>query len=142
MATDFTLFVHQSFWKDVKELRKIYKKNFLESSCPENDLFGVDDGKVIKSIDYFNSINTYLSINKLEDVSDKLGRQPFLDKGWIIHKVRWGIDNTGKRGGVRIIFAVNSGNLIYLAVKPKKHIENHENEFQEESISRLREYIK
>ena len=141
MRQECKIFVHPLFWKDIKILRKTYKKSFLDSTYSDDEFEQADSAKKLKSITYFDTINNYINNNRLEDISEKIGRQPYLDKDWSIHKMRRGIDTTGKRGGVRLIFAINNINLLYISVKIKKDVDGAEHGFEEECIKRFSEYI-
>jgi hypothetical protein len=141
MRPECKVFVHPLFWKDTKTLRKNCKKSFLDSAYSDDDFEQADGSKKLKSIAYFDTINNYINNNRLEEISEKVGRQPYLDKGWTIHKIRYGIDTTGKRGGVRLIFAVNDRNLLYISVRLKKDVEGLESKFEAECVERLGEYI-
>ena len=43
--------------------------------------------------------------------------QPFLEHGWTVYKMRYGIDNTGKREGLRIIVCVDAGKKNLLMIQ-------------------------
>ncbi len=115
------------FWSDWK---KICKKHRSKEFRP---IFGyerlksdeLDDETKIESVPLLKNIKTQIyntsSLEKIDQFSDKYDRQPFLNLGWEIRKMRWAIDNRGKSSGLRIIFCLNSGHLLfaYIAMKNK-----------------------
>ena len=56
-----------------------------------------------------------------------------------IRKVRWGTDDQGKRGGVRVIYywAVNANQIFMLMVYPKKERDN----LTEQQLSLLKKIV-
>lgn len=114
------------YWKDIKEIRKITKRKELRSSLDEDE---TSDVLRLKSIPYSEAIlNTILNCfpDYLDNVSDKYDRQPLLQQGWIIRKMRYAIDNRGKSNGTRTIL--------------KNHCTD-ERKFEEEFMGRIKEYL-
>jgi len=129
------------FQKDIKTLYKATKNRALHSSL-ENDE-ECSSREMIESVPYIEAIvNTILNKlpNGLTDIADKYGKQPFLQSGWTIWKMRYAIDNKGKSGGTRTIFCVSEAEILFVCIKSKKDCAN-EAEFQNEFLARIKEYL-
>ena len=138
--------VCEGFWKDWKKVCKKHKGNELKSLF-DSERFngdGLEDDLKIESIPLLKSIRNYIvnSTNQgiIDQVSDKYDRQPFLTMGWEVRKMRWAIDNSGKRGGLRIIFCLNSGHLLLTFVATKNDCDD-ERVLEKVFMGRLKVYL-
>ena len=140
--------VIQKFWKDIKELQK---KNIkvLQTDYPADQFLELSEGDRIESIPVLNAVkntieNTILDNVGLDAISDKIDQQPFIKDCWILRKMRYAIDNTGKSGGLRLIFAVNDNGegceIIFVMVGRKKDVAK-EQEFRQEFFGRFKQYL-
>lgn len=128
------------FWKDLKKIKSplasfnLTREDF--DSCNDYDRLQLTQLTTSITDLIINAINDRL----IEHHSDKYGRQPFLQKGWEIRKMRFAIDNAGKRGGLRIIFCINNDCILLVLIKHKKDCSN-ENILANDIFSRIKTYI-
>ena len=125
-----------NFWKDVKK-----------SHCPEfgydlakEEFSELDDLSKIEAIPILQSIVNLIQNDKLEQHSDKYGKQPFLQQGWIIRKMRWAVGNKGKREGLRVLFCLNENEILMVLIALKKDCAKEE-DLEKEIMSRIKDYI-
>ena len=123
------------------QLYKDLKKIGLISSSD------VEDGDIdiaVSSIPLVESITTLLTNalknNLLDHHSNKYFKQPFLKEEWIIRKMRFATDTEGKRGGLRIIFCLNSNQILLVLIKKKRDCLKEEL-LEKEIIKRIKDYI-
>ena len=130
------------FWKDVKELAKHTKLRELQSRLALEEFEQCDGIVRLRSIPYIEAIlNTIFNVAPLFDkISDRYDRQPFLQLGWTIWKMRYAIDNRGKSGGTRTIFCTDTMRLLFVTIKLKKDCED-ERKFEVEFMPRIRDYV-
>ena len=129
-----------NFWKDIKRTRS----QSLKVADP-NELFSsLDDLKKIESIPVVQNIVSLilnsLDSNILDGQSDKYFKQPFLHDGWVIRKLRWAIDNRGKRNGLRVIFAINECEILMILIATKNDCDD-EKKLEKEIMLRIRNYL-
>ncbi|PIR27594.1 hypothetical protein CO019_01865 [Candidatus Berkelbacteria bacterium CG_4_9_14_0_2_um_filter_42_30] len=128
------------FWKDVKK-----------SSCPEfnydlakAEFTELDDLSKIEAIPILQSIVTLIQNaikdNELEHHSIKYGKQPFLQSGWIIRKMRWAIGNKGKSDGLRVLFCLNENKILMVLIALKRDCAKEE-DLEKEIMARIKDYI-
>ena len=132
------------FWKDVKELRKKISPQQGNCILSPDDFKEASDLDRITSIPIINAIINYINNAFNDDLIDsettKNGVQPFLANGWTIRKFRYGIDKTGKRGGLRVVFCINRESIVTVYIARKKDGED-EAFMQKECIARFKCYI-
>jgi len=131
------------FWKDIKFLQKHTKKKELKPYFNDGEFNNLDDAGKISCIPYINAIKNYIenSLTNLDGISDKYDRQPFLTYGWTIRKLRYAIDsNQGKSKGARLIFCINSNNLLFVYINIKKFCAD-ERKLENEFMTRIKNYI-
>lgn len=133
-----------AFWKDIKQLQKKHKDKSLKFGFDEEILSGLSDEEKLKNIPYIGAIvntiqNSFIE-NKLDSNSDKYDRQPFIQSGWEIRKMRYAIDNRGQSNGTRTIFCVNSRIILIVCIKLKSDCANERN-FEGEFMPRIKEYL-
>ena len=147
MKIDFSVIF--KFWKDVKELQK-KKIKVLQSDYSAEQFLELNDDEKIESIPVLNAIkntieNAILDTGiGLDAISDKIDQQPYLTDGWVLRKMRYGIDNTGKRGGLRLVFAVSEATEafenVFIIVDKKNNVQQ-EREFRKETFERFKDYL-
>jgi hypothetical protein len=135
--------VHTKVWKDWKLIAKHHKGKEFQYFLPTNtddlsDEIKIDSVQHLKAIK--NSILNALGSQIIESIAKPYDRQPFLQVGWKIYKMRWAIDNKGQSSGLRIIFCINASNILlaYVARKSDCAIET---KLEKEFMTRIREYI-
>ena len=130
---------HQ-FWKDLKKI----KSPLASFDLPIEEASSLDDYNKLQSTKLTNSIgNTVINAidsRILEQHAVKYGRQPFIQSGWEIWKLRFAIDNKGKSGGLRIIFCIGDDCLLFVLIRHKKDCIP-ETQLEREMVSRIKEYI-
>jgi hypothetical protein len=98
----------------------------------------------LDSIPHLKSIKNLIinsaSENILHAHATIYDRQPFLNIGWTIYKMRWAIDNKGKSSGLRIIFCLNEGHMIFSYVATKNECAD-ERLLESEFLQRIKEYL-
>lgn len=128
------------FWKDIK------KSACPEFDCgfPREDFVALDDIAKIESIPILLSIVTLIQNaikdNIIEQHSVKYGKQPFLQLGWTLRKMRWAVGNKGKREGLRVLFCVSSNEILMVLIAIKKDCAKEE-DLEKEVMRRIKEYI-
>lgn len=138
------LSTHPKFWRDWKDICKKHRGKELLSWYSPSEFTLLDDESKIDSIPMLKSIKN-LVVNAIGDGlinthASLYDRQPFLSSGWTLYKMRWGIDNKGKRGGLRIIFCTNEGDLIFIFVATKNDCDD-ERQLESEFLHRMKEYF-
>lgn len=131
-----------NFWKDVKSLYKHLKRKEFTPVFDGNDFYDLDDERRANSIPYIKALTTSI-INcypNIDSTCDKYDRQPFLTNGWTIWKFRYALDNTGKSNGTRLIFCINTNNILLVYINTKSRCSN-ERELEREFMPRIKEYI-
>lgn len=135
--------IHPKIWKDWKVISKHHKSKEFQLFLPVN-LEDISDDIKIDSIPQLKAIrNSIINSSKnsqLDSISTPYDRQPFLSKGWKIHKMRWGIDNKGKSNGLRIIFCCNNENILLVFVASKNDCAV-ETKLEKEFLARIKEFI-
>ncbi len=135
-----TVNVCPQFWKDLKKI----KSPLASFNLPTEDTESVNDYDRLQSSQLTTSITDFIinaiTDNLIEHHSDKYKRQPFLQNGWEIRKMRFALDNTGKKGGLRIVFCISDDCILLVLIKNKKDCEN-ENEFERNILTRIKTYI-
>lgn len=128
------------FWRDLKKIKSPLASFNLSSGGNESlsDYDRLQLSQLTTSITdlIINAINS----NLIEHHSDKYGRQPFLQDGWEIRKMRFAIDNTGKSGGLRVIFCIGDDCVLLVLIKHKRDCAN-ENELERDILARIKTYI-
>lgn len=135
---------HPHFWKDVKEIHKKHKGAQFISTFGTDEFEEFGDAEKMDSIPICQSLKNVV-VNSIEDglidqKSNKYDRQPFLVNGWVIRKMRFAIDNTGKRGGLRVIFCVNGNSLLFVYIATKNQCDD-ERQLESTFLKRIREYL-
>lgn len=137
-----SLFVCPNFWKEVDFL---FKKTKDRSLAPEFEL--LEDSNSLNRIEAtprLRAITTFIlqTSGTQNDKATKVNKQPFLDKGWVIYKLRYAFDRNGTSGGLRIIFCKSETNQNFLLVymNLKAHCAD-ERKLEEKSIGRISEYL-
>jgi len=138
--------VCDGFWNDWKKVCKKHKGSEMKSFF-DNDKFNSDeleDDLKIESIPLLKSIRNYIlnstSQGIIDQISDKYDRQPFLTIGWEIRKMRWAMDNGGKRGGLRIIFCLNTNHLILAFIATKNNCDD-ERQLEKVFMKRIKLFL-
>lgn len=137
-----SLYVCPNFWKEVDFLLKKTKNRLLvpefELSEDSNSLNRIEATPILKVIITF-ILQTSGTQN---DPATKVDKQPFLDKGWVIYKLRYAFDRNGKSSGLRIIFCKSEtpSNILLVYMNLKVYCTD-ERELEEESIGRISEYL-
>lgn len=132
------------FWRDWKHVCKKHRSKEFYSiySAEEFDLC-VDETK-FESIGILNAIKNSIinSIDEryLDSQSPQYDRQPFLSQGWTVHKKRWATDTSGKSGGLRCIFCLNSNHLLFVFIATKADCAN-ERLLEKVFMKRMQEYL-
>lgn len=124
------------FWKDVK------KSACVEFSCdlPREEFVELNDLAKIEAISILQAIVTLIQNDKLEQHSVKYGKQPFLHLGWTIRKMRWAVGNKGKSDGLRVLFCVDSNEILMVLIALKRDCAKEE-DLEKEIINRIKNYI-
>lgn len=137
LITPSEVIVLDRFWDDVGFLYKKTKSKLLVASFSTDN--HSDDYDRLTNIPLLKVITTY--ITQTEDkLSDKLGKQPFLGKGWVIYKVRYAFDGKGKSSGLRIIYCRTKGKLLMIYINLKTYCAD-ERELEKEVISRMSKFL-
>lgn len=110
----------------------------------------LSDNKKIESIPVLNAIKNTIENATLDTsigldaISDKISQQPYLANGWILRKMRYAIDNTEKRSGLRIVFAISQSaeicENVFVIIDRKKNVQQ-EREFRKEIFARFKDYL-
>jgi len=128
------------FWKDLKKI----KSPLASFNLPTEDTEFVNDYDRLQFSQLTTTVTDFIinaiADNLIEHHTDKYKRQPFLQNGWEIRKMRYAIDNTGKRGGLRIVFCIGDDCILLVLIKNKKDCEN-ENELEKDILTRIKTYI-
>lgn len=138
-----SLLIIPNFIEDVKHLCKKHKlvETTLDFNIDPND----NSSDYLLSIPIINSIVTYF-INVCDanayNIFDYWDKQPYINKGWKVYKVRYGFAKRSKKDGLRIIIAENRENnsILLVHIAMKNEIQK-ENKYQEEVIKRLEGYL-
>ena len=137
-----SLYVCPNFWKEVDFLFKKTKNRLL---VPEFEL--LEDSSSLNRIEatpILKVITTFIlqTSGTQNDQATKVDKQPFLDKGWVIYKLRYAFDRNGKSSGLRIIFCKSEATSDFLLVYMNLKVYcTDEKELEEESIARISEYL-
>jgi hypothetical protein len=136
--------VHHKFWRDWKDICKKHKGKELISWYAPSEFTQLDDEAKMDSIVMLKSIKNMV-VNATNDGlinmhASLYDRQPFLNSGWTIYKMRWAIDNKGKRGGLRIIFCINEGHVLFTFIATKNDCDD-ERQLESEFLRRIKEYF-
>lgn len=139
---EISFFACTEFWKDVKRLKKHIKPDFLECSLNEEEFEKLSCSQKIECIPVLRQIGTAMKnkIDRLHEIPNNhknASHQPFLDKKFILWKLRWGVDNHGPAYGLRFMYCVQDKTIVFANIKHKKEVKDSENEFQGETIERL-----
>jgi hypothetical protein len=113
------------FWKDVKFLKRKLKIAELESTLDAHIFQSADDEEKVESVLLIqlitNIINNAVNDDVLDAHADKHNKQPFLNDGWTVYKMRYATGREGKSGGLRIIFCIDNNEdnvlLVFIARK-------------------------
>ena len=137
LITPNEIIVLDRFWDDLDFLyKKTKSKLLLPNFSTENH---PDDYERLANIPLLKAITTYV-IQTEDKLSDKLGRQPFLDKGWVTYKIRYAFDGKGKSGGLRVIYCRTNGKLLMVYINLKTYCAD-ERELEKEVISRITDFL-
>lgn len=127
------------FWRDLKKIKSpLATFNLSPDNDSLNDYDRLQLSRLTASIT--DLIINALKLSLIEFHSDKYDRQPFLQDGWEIRKMRFAIDNTGKRGGLRVVFCISNNGVLLVLIKHKRDCAN-ENELQKDILTRIKTYI-
>jgi len=133
------------FWDDIKTARKgAYQKKIFESSLNAEKFASVDIESKIDSIEILRAISTFIqnTSNEPEKYSELLDRQPFIENGFIIYKLRYAADGKGKSQGLRVIFCLTKEPVIvFVGLKFKNAVED-EQKFEAEILWRIKKFLK
>lgn len=133
------------FWKDVKHIRnKCASKDLVEPKTQEVGEEYFSDSDKIASYDLLDAIATYIQ-SGLPAQFNLIGaeyyhRQPFLEKGFQIKKMRYAFDGRGKSQGLRILFACSDSYLVFALIAFKEDCAD-ERKLESQLISRLKDYL-
>ena len=132
------------FWRDWKNICKKHKGKELISWYSPSEFALLDDESKIDSIVMLKSIKNMVT-NAIGDGlinihASLYDRQTFLSLGWTIYKMRWAIDNKGKRSGLRIIFCANEGHVLFAFIATKNDCDD-ERQLESEFLRRIKEYF-
>lgn len=141
---EWILYACSRFWKDVDELRKnASKKSLFETSLTQEQFTSSDIEEKLDSIQILRAIYIYIqnTIDEPKKAANLLDRQPFLDRGYSIYKMRYAADGKGQSSGLRIIYAVGKNSTIVLiCIKFKNSVEN-ESSFEKEILCRMKDFL-
>lgn len=128
------------FWKDLRKIKSPLASFILSSEDPDS-LNDYDKLQLCQLSASVTDLITNAINDKLIDFhSKKYDRQPFIQNGWEIRKMRFAIDNTGKSGGLRIIFCIGGDCILLVLIKHKRECAN-ENNLEKDILSRIKDYI-
>ena len=89
-------FVCPKFWKDVENLKKKISSQYFDTTYSIENFQKLSTASQIESIPLIDVISTTINnkIASLEEIpAIKYNRQPFLEEGWVVYKLRWAVDN-------------------------------------------------
>ena len=142
---DVDLFACADFWRDLKELRKHIKKSFVDCPFSEEDFEKLSCMEKISCIPILYSISTAIKnkLDKLHEIrnNERNGQQPFLEKEFVLWKLRWAVDRNGARYGLRITYLIRGNKVVFAAIKRKKDIADDERDFQTLTKERLKVFL-
>lgn len=124
------------FWKDIK---KSHCQEFIYDFA-KDEFAELDDTAKIEAIPVLQSIVNLIQNDIFEQHSVKYGKQPFLQLGWTIRKMRWAIGNKGKSEGLRVLFCLNGKEILMVLIALKRDCAKEEN-LEKEIMSRIKDYI-
>mgnify|MGYP001612549540 CR=1 FL=1 len=135
---------HPAFWKDWKDVQKHHKTLEFQSIYTPDEFSAANDDSKMESIIHLRSIKNIV-INAtndglIEEKARKYDRQPFLQVGWTIRKMRLGIDDKGQSHGLRIIFCLNDEYLLFVFVATKNRCDD-ERKMEKVFLQRISEYV-
>jgi len=141
-TTNTSINVHPQFWKDWKTVKKRFKSTLFRPILSDVDNYNDEERleltphlKAIKNI-VLNTMNEEI----IDSIAPKHSRQPFLSSGWVIRKMRYAINNRGKRGGLRIIFCINEKDILFVFIATKNDCDD-ERKLEKVFLKRINEYI-
>ena len=133
------------FWSDIKETRKgASQKALFETSLSEEQFISSDIESKLDSIVILRAISTLIqnTFDEPEQAANQLDRQPFIEHGFTIYKLRYAADGKGKSAGLRIMYCLGKDRtIIFLCIKFKNAVED-EAKFESETIWRMKEFLK
>lgn len=144
MADDTECYSCDEFWKDYKIIAKGLAKHHTQCAFSPDEFKELQTVGKIKAVPLLQQIMIAIEnkINKLDSLPGNSGndRQPFLDKGWKIWKLRWAVNNQGKSGGLRIMFATqDGGNVCFIFMDIKGSYK--EADLQSETFARMKAFL-
>ncbi len=134
------------FWKDVRKLKKHIRSDFLECTYNDEEFERLQCAEKLECVPVLRQITTALKnkINVLNEIPNNhknAKHQPFLPIDFIVWKLRWGVDNKGPAYGLRMMYCVKGRHIVLANVKHKKEIATSEDDFQAETIERLKYFF-
>lgn len=139
-----SVLVCPEYRKDIKALKKKFKRPELSPPIIENHN-GYSDSQyfliIPLNIAIYNFISELCNSNNY-DMFDLWDKQPYLDKGWRIYKLRYGFAGKGKSNGLRIMFLEHKEKkeLLFVFVNIKSQIDI-EYKFRKQILIRLGDYF-
>ena len=127
-------------WKDIKFLKKKTKNKIFNPDL--NNFKDLSDKNKLISIPILRTIITYISqtSESANDTSDLYARQPFLNLGWKIYKLRYAFDKKGKNKGFRIIFCKKKDRFLLVYINLKSYCVN-ERKLEKIFAKRIKDYL-
>ena len=140
---EYTTFACEEFWKDVRKLKKYIKADILECSLSDEDFNNLSSAQKLECIPILRQISTTIknkiaALHEVPNNNKNAHHQPFLAMNFIIWKLRWGVDNHGPAYGLRMMYCVNGKHVVFANIKHKKTIKDSEDDFQAETLERLK----
>ena len=143
---EVSFFACSEFWKDVKKLGKHIRSDFLDCPFSNEELEKLSCQEKVQCIPLLRQISTTITnkigaLNEVPNNDKNAHHQPLLSTSFIIWKMRWGVDKRGARYGLRIMYCVNGKHVVFANIKHKKEIKDDENDFQAETLERLKYFF-
>lgn len=140
---EVSFFACSEFWKDVKKLGKHIRSDFLDCPFSNEELEKLSCQEKVQCIPLLRQISTTITnkigaLNEVPNNDKNAHHQPFLASGFIIWKMRWGVDNHGPAYGLRLMYCVNGKHVVFANIKHKKEVKDSEDAFQAETLERLK----
>jgi hypothetical protein len=143
---EVSFFACSEFWKDIKKLGKQIKPTFLECPFSEEEFEKLSCQEKMDCVPLLRQISTTIknkidALNEIPNNDKNAHHQPFLSNGFIIWKMRWGVDKFGPIYGLRMMYCVNGKNVVFANIKHKKEVKDNEGDFQAETLERLKYFF-
>lgn len=133
------------FWKDVKKIHgKCSSKELVEPKTSSGEEEYLSDGDKISSYDLLDAITTFiqsgLPANFSQIGAEHYHKQPFLQQGFQIKKMRYAFDGRGQSSGLRILFACSDTYLVLALISFKEDCKD-ERALETKLLGRLKDYL-